>query len=57
LTLTRPSLSDYIVTREEFVSRATAVFEGVLSGALKIAISKKFPLKEAAEAHRYLECK
>ena len=57
LTLTRPTANDFVQTREEFMSRVESIFGQVMEGKLKLAIAKTFPLKEAAEAHRFLECK
>ncbi|HEX2906184.1 MAG TPA: quinone oxidoreductase [Phototrophicaceae bacterium] len=54
LFLTRPSLGHYIATREELLRRATAVFDGIQSGALKIEIGRTFKLADAAEAHKAL---
>jgi NADPH2:quinone reductase len=53
--LTRPLLPDYTCTREELVHRANEVFSMVVSGNLKVRISKTLPLSQAAEAHRLLE--
>jgi NADPH2:quinone reductase len=55
LYLTRPSLFDYVATRHAFVARASAVLGAVASGALHVRISHRFPLADAAEAHRVLE--
>jgi NADPH2:quinone reductase len=55
LFLTRPTLMHYIATREELTMRAGAVLEAVASGALKLRISKTYPLADAAQAHRDLE--
>ena len=55
LFLTRPTLVSYTLTREEIAMRSGAVFEWIRSGKLKLSISQKFPLSEAAEAHRQLE--
>jgi NADPH2:quinone reductase len=55
LFLTRPSLAHYTATREELLWRAGEVFAWVKSGELKLRIGKRFPLMEAAEAHRQLE--
>lgn len=55
LYLTRPSLSDYIASREELERRASALFEWIESGELTVRIDRTFPLKEASEAHRYIE--
>jgi NADPH2:quinone reductase len=55
LFLTRPSLAHYTATREELLWRAGEVFEWIAAGQLKLRIGKRFPLAEAAEAHRQLE--
>jgi NADPH2:quinone reductase len=55
LYLTRPALADYIRTREELVTAGEAVFSVVLNGVLRPLIGQRFPLAEAAEAHRALE--
>ena len=55
LYLTRPTLATYIATREDLVTRATALLAAVKSGTVKIEISKQYPLAEAAQAHRDLE--
>lgn len=54
LFLTRPSLAHYTATREELLWRANDVLGLVAAGELKIRIGAKFPLPEAAEAHRQL---
>jgi NADPH2:quinone reductase len=57
LYLTRPTLMTYVATREELVDSARALFEVVLSGAVKIEIRQTYPLKDAAQAHRDLEAR
>lgn len=54
LFLTRPSLAQYTATREELLWRANDVLGWAASGELKIRIGARFPLQEAAEAHRQL---
>jgi NADPH2:quinone reductase len=54
LFLTRPSLGQYTATREELLWRANDVLGWAASGELKIRIGARFPLSEAAEAHRQL---
>jgi len=54
LFLTRPSLGQYTATREELLWRANVVLGWVASGELKVRIAARFPLPEAAEAHRQL---
>jgi len=55
LFLTRPSLGNYIATREELVARSNAVFGMMASGQLKLRIEHTYPLAEAQRAHRELE--
>lgn len=57
LFLTRPTLFHYIATRPELERSATELFDIVRSGKVKIEIRQRFPLKEAAEAHRALEAR
>lgn len=57
LYLTRPSLTHYTATREELLQSASALFEGVLSGGIKIEIGQTYPLRDAAKAHRDLEAR
>ena len=53
--LTRPTLRDYIVTRDELLGRVRDLFEWYLAGGLKVRIHREYPLAEAAQAHRDLE--
>src|SRR5215207_4765680 len=55
LFLTRPTMYHYMATREELERAAAELFEVVASGKVKIEIGQRFPLKDAAEAHRQLE--
>jgi len=55
LFLTRPSLGNYIATREALVARCRAVFAMMASGKLKLRIEHTYPLAEAQRAHRELE--
>ena len=55
LYLTRPSLGNYIATREDLVARSSAVFGMITSGKLKLRIEHTYPLSEAQQAHRDLE--
>jgi len=57
LFLTRPTLFDYIGTRQELEQSASDLFEIVGSGKVKVEIKQRFPLKDAAEAHRVLEAR
>jgi NADPH2:quinone reductase len=57
LFVTRPSLAAYTATRLELLESARALFEVVVSGAVKIDIGRTYPLRDAAQAHRDLEAR
>ncbi|OWY38139.1 quinone oxidoreductase [Xenophilus sp. AP218F] len=57
LFFTRPKLGDYIASRAELEASAQALFQRVLDGAIRIAPSHRYPLAEAARAHRDLEAR
>lgn len=54
LYLTRPTLKDYVRTREELERRANDVFGWVVDGELKVRIGARYKLEDAAQAHRDL---
>ena len=55
LFLTRPTLGHHIATRAELVERATALFDIVKSGKVKIETTARYKLADAQTAHRDLE--
>jgi NADPH:quinone reductase len=55
LYVTRPTLANYINTREELMARSAAVFGMITAGKLKLRIEHTYPLAEAQRAHRDLE--
>jgi NADPH2:quinone reductase len=55
LYVTRPTLMTYTAERAELLATAKELFEVVQSGAVQILINQRFPLREAADAHRALE--
>jgi NADPH2:quinone reductase len=57
LFLTRPTMYHYTSTREELEAGAAELFGLIASGAIKIEVKQRFPLREAAEAHRALEAR
>lgn len=57
LFLTRPTLFHYIAERAELERAASELFDMVASGKVKIEIKQRFPLSEAARAHRALEAR
>ena len=57
LFATRPSLFSYNSTRAALEASAAALFDVVLSGAVKIRINQRYALKDAARAHADLEAR
>lgn len=55
LYITRPTLAHYTATRDELEWRAGDVLKWVKGGEVNLRIHKKYPLREAAQAHRDLE--
>ena len=54
LFFTRPTLFDHAADRAELLGRAGQVFDWMRDG-LEVRIGARYPLEEAAEAHRALE--
>jgi NADPH:quinone reductase len=57
LYLTRATLFTHIATREATQAMADDLFEVVRSGAVKIHLEQRYPLADAAQAHRDLEAR
>jgi NADPH:quinone reductase len=55
LFLTRPTLFNYIATREELTKGARELFAAVRTKKVRIVIGQKYALARAADAHRDLE--
>jgi NADPH2:quinone reductase len=55
LFLTRPTMGHYIAGREELTRRTTDLFDWIAAGELDVRIGARFPLDQAADAHRALE--
>ena len=55
LYLTRPSMQQYLSTKEEIDEASKVLFEKVTSGKIKIKIFKKYKLEEVIQAHQDLE--
>ena len=53
--LTRPSLTHYLLSREELLWRAGDVFTAIERGELALLVDRVLPLAEAGAAHRALE--
>jgi NADPH2:quinone reductase len=57
LYVTRPTLKDYVQTREELEQRARDVAEWVVEGKLKVRIGHRYSLAEAQQAHIDLQAR
>ena len=57
LYVTRPTLFTHIATRESTQAMADDLFEMVTSGKVKIRVDQRYPLADAAQAHRELEAR
>jgi NADPH2:quinone reductase len=57
LYVTRPIMGSYHATTEEFRAGMTAVFDAVRAGRFKVEIGRRWPLADAAGAHRELEAR
>lgn len=55
--LTRPNLAHFTRTAEEFRWRADALFDAIGTGAIEVTVSRRYPLAEAADAHRDLQAR
>jgi NADPH:quinone reductase len=55
LYIARTTLAHFTATREELLARTAALFAMIADGKLHLRIAKKYPLAEAAQAHRDLE--
>jgi len=55
LFATRPTLNTYAAKREDLLKMASELFEVVGSGAVKIPVNQKYPLKDAMKSHVDLE--
>lgn len=52
---TRPALADYIADPSERAELATALFDHVASGRIKIEINQRYELDDAVQAHKDIE--
>ena len=55
LFVTRPTLHNYIATREELQTRSSAVLGMIAAGKLRLRIEHTYKLADAQQAHRDLE--
>jgi NADPH2:quinone reductase len=54
LFVTRPTLGDYTVTRDELVGRTEELFGWIRDGRLDVRVGGTYPLADAREAHEDL---
>ncbi|PLW81923.1 quinone oxidoreductase [Kineobactrum sediminis] len=57
LYITRPTLVTYTATSEELRQSASAVFEHLLAGSLRVEINQHYTLADIRQAHRDLEAR
>ena len=55
LFVTRPAIMHYMAKRADLLAAAAELFDVVVGGAVKIAVNHRYPLRDAAEAHRAIE--
>ncbi|CAJ1504796.1 quinone oxidoreductase family protein [[Mycobacterium] holstebronense] len=53
--LTRPNLAHFTRTAPEFTWRTGELFEAIGNGTIAVTVSRRYPLAEAAQAHRDLQ--
>jgi NADPH:quinone reductase len=53
--LTRPTLAHFTRTDEEFAWRSRELFDAITAGSLNVTVSRRYPLADAAQAHRDLQ--
>ncbi|WP_101787255.1 quinone oxidoreductase family protein [Nonomuraea indica] len=54
LFLTRPTLAHYIADRGELLQRASDLFGWIAEGRLRVNVSHRYPMAQAAQAHEDL---
>lgn len=57
LYLTRPTLMHYTAETQELRDSASALFNLVQAGSIRIEVNQRYPLAEAAKAHQALEAR
>ncbi|OBI33868.1 quinone oxidoreductase [Mycolicibacter terrae] len=55
--LTRPNLAHFTRTAEEFSWRTAELFDAIATGLIAVTVSRRYPLAEAAAAHRDLQAR
>ena len=49
--MTRPTLAHYVLNKGELQARADDLFSWIEASELNVSIHKKYPLREAEQAH------
>jgi len=57
LFLTRPTLMTYTAKRPDLLASAAELFDVIAAGAVRVVVSRTYPLADAAQAHRDLEAR
>jgi len=57
LYMARTTLAHFTATRQELLARTSALFGMIADGKLHMRIAKKYPLADAAQAHRDMEAR
>jgi NADPH:quinone reductase len=55
--LTRPKLGDFTRSAQEFAWRAGELLDAIAAGSLSVTVSQRYPLADAAQAHRDLQAR
>ncbi len=55
LYMARTTLAHFTATRQELLARTSALFRMIAEGTIHLRIANKYPLADAAQAHRDLE--
>jgi NADPH2:quinone reductase len=55
--LIRPKLADFTRTEQEFAWRAEELFDAIAAGSISVTVSRRYPLADAAQAHRDLQAR
>src|SRR5690606_296354 len=55
LYVTRPTTATYMASTQELRTAVQAVFDALAAGSIEVQVNQRFPLSEAADAHRALE--
>ena len=55
LFLTRPTLADYTLNRDQLLNTANDLFKTIKAGVIKVEINQKYPLENVKDAHNDIE--